>query len=440
MRIAFWLLQDSIRQWSGWVAGLHYVRNCLEGLASLPEQEVPEIVAFVPTPLREKFLQEAGFADASWLTLRTIDERLLLDLSRRDELTKLVRNEACDLLFPAITPPAVPFDGKCIGWITDLQHKYYPQFFSKAELAHRDQLFSFLSATCNRIVCSSVSVETDMQRFYPEVQDRTFVLRFRTQPPSSALAIEPQTVMAELGIDQPYVYLPYQFWQHKNHRVVFEAWKRLHASGKAPLLICSGATVDGRNPDHFPSLETFIRSNGLQERVRILGMVPRNQQWQLYRNATLILQPSLFEGWSTSVEEARTLGKTVLMSDIPVHREQCESEGNLFDPNDADRLAALLLERFSAAGPGHDLQAEANAKLQTTENLQTFGRELIELFESTMNDSRLPVSASVLPLLLAVQDEAAKRLEVIEHLKQQVGQGNPNSGLAPRRWFWQRAK
>ncbi|MCC9599011.1 glycosyltransferase family 4 protein [Stieleria sp. JC731] len=448
MRIAFWLLQDSIRQWAGWVAGLHYVRNCLEGLASLPNDSVPEVVAFVPTSLREKLLAGAAFSDSSWFRIHLIEDELLLDLSRRDELARRVNDEHCDLLFPAITPPAVPFDGKCVGWITDLQHKHYPEFFSAAELRHRDELFSFLSATCDRIVCSSAAVQTDMLRFFPEVEDRTFILRFRTHPPASAISGTPDSVMHELQIDEPYVYLPYQFWQHKNHRVVFEAWARLHQESKAPLLVCSGARVDGRNPEHFPSLEQLIESNRLADRIRILGMVPREQQWQLYRNSTFVIQPSLFEGWSTSVEEARSLGKTVLLSDIPVHREQTTSPDDIFEPHDADRLADLIKVRFQDAPTGYSPESERHAIEASTERLQDFGRDLVRLFESTMQCDRKPMSASVLPLLLSAQNEAAKRLEVIEHLKSQVESLNsaqlnsqPGHQASPpprRRWFRRR--
>jgi glycosyltransferase involved in cell wall biosynthesis len=422
MRIAFWLLQDSIRQWSGWVAGLHYVRNCLEALAALPADDVPQIVAFAPVSLREKFLGEARFASAPWLELRWIEDDLLTDLSRRNELEERVRGAQCDLLFPAISPPVVPFDGRCIGWITDLQHKHYPQFFSEAELRHRDQMFSFLSASCSRIVCSSAAVEADLKRFFAEVEDRTFVLRFRTQPPASALAHDPSKALSELGIGTPYVYLPYQFWQHKNHRVVFEAWKLLHQNGRAPMLVCTGATVDGRDPEHFPSLQRFIKEHDLDHCIRILGMVPRDQQWQLYRGASFVLQPSFFEGWSTSVEEARCLGKQVVLSDINVHREQVDSDATFFDPTDANELADVVRQLLDGSQIGHDAVAETIALERNSRRVQRFGRQLLQLFEDTFGEQRPSVSAAVLPLLLSTQNEAAKRMDVIQDLSKHIEQ------------------
>ncbi|WP_436717137.1 glycosyltransferase family 1 protein [Roseiconus lacunae] len=445
MRIAFWLLQDSIRQWAGWVAGLHYVRNCLEGLASLPDDEAPEVVAFVPSSLHEKLVDDAGFDDRPWFRVHLIEDDLLQDLDRRNELMSRVANEHCDVLFPAITPPVVPFKGKCVGWITDLQHKHYPEFFSDAELRHRDELFSFLSASCNRIVCSSASVQADMQQFFPEAEDRTYVLRFRTLPPASATDADPTDVMRQLQIDEPYVYLPYQFWQHKNHRVVFEAWHLINQQmteqqGRTPLLVCSGATIDGRNPDHVPGLERFIREHQLDDRIRILGMVPREQQWQLYRNANLIVQPSLFEGWSTSVEEARTLGKQVLLSDIPVHREQADSPEQLFPPHDPELLAKMVRQAMKASKPGIDIERECDAKAESIERMQRFGRDLVQLFQETHDEPRRPVTNGVLPLLLSAQHEASKRLEVIEHLQRKLAAVEQGADHRPRRRWFRRDK
>ncbi|QDV40963.1 Glycosyl transferases group 1 [Stieleria neptunia] len=420
MRIAFWLLQDSIRQWAGWVAGLHYVRNCLEGLACLPEGQAPQVVAFVPESLRDRLLADAGFRDAPWLEVKWIEDELLSDRSRRRELQDRVAAESCDMLFPAISPPGVSTGGKTIGWITDLQHKHYPQFFSEAELNYRDDLFSFLIGSSSRIVCSSQSVRDDLEQHFPAVDDRGFILRFRTRPPASALQTSPKSVLSELGIDRPYAYLPYQFWQHKNHRVVFEAWALLLKQGLRYPLICSGATVDARAPEHFATLEQFIRANGLADQIKILGMVPREQQWQLYRGARLILQPSLFEGWSTSVEESRSLGKSVFLSDIAVHREQMDGIGTFFDPADATDLAEQLKSKWDDLPDGFDEAIESSSLVANQNDMQQFGRQLVELFRETHADTRVPIAPSVLPLLLSIQNESEQRLDVIHQLSAEI--------------------
>ncbi len=336
MRIAFWLMQDSIRNWSNWIAGFYYVKNCLQALAQLPTDEQPDVYAFVPESLVDKLTESTNFAQAPWLTIVPIAESLLADRAGIKHLERLVASYDCEILFPAITPPLINIKSKIIGWIPDFQHKHYPDFFSEQELDYRDRMFAFLTGISDAIVCSSQTVEADLQRFHPLARERGFVLRFTAEPPESALQGELRATLQRFQIDQPYAYLPYQFWAHKNHQQAFEAWAILKSRGKDFQLVCSGATSDARDPEHFKRLQAMLESHDLTN-VRVLGMIDRQDQWQLYRGARVVLQPSLLEGWSTSVEEAKSLGKPVFLSDIPVHREQILSPTSFFEPHDVDR-------------------------------------------------------------------------------------------------------
>ena len=56
------------------------------------------------------------------------------------------------------------------------------------------------------------------------------------------------------------------------------------------------------------------------------------------------------------------MGKRVLLSDIPVHREQAPSRGVFFPPSDADTLAALLWRAWNEIDPDteeHEMRAAA---------------------------------------------------------------------------------
>jgi glycosyltransferase involved in cell wall biosynthesis len=57
------------------------------------------------------------------------------------------------------------------------------------------------------------------------------------------------------------------------------------------------------------------------------------------RVCTALINPSYFEGWSSTVEEARILNVPMLLSDIPVHREQMGNEATFFSPDNAEELA-----------------------------------------------------------------------------------------------------
>jgi glycosyltransferase involved in cell wall biosynthesis len=55
------------------------------------------------------------------------------------------------------------------------------------------------------------------------------------------------------------------------------------------------------------------------------------------------INPSLFEGWSTTVEEAKALGKFIILSDIKVHREQNPKDAVYFNAKDSVDLVEKMI-------------------------------------------------------------------------------------------------
>lgn len=67
--------------------------------------------------------------------------------------------------------------------------------------------------------------------------------------------------------------------------------------------------------------ETMVRNLGLAERIHRLPYLEPPQLRALYSRATLVLQPSEYEGFGLPVAEALATGAVVVASDIPVLRE-----------------------------------------------------------------------------------------------------------------------
>jgi len=76
------------------------------------------------------------------------------------------------------------------------------------------------------------------------------------------------------------------------------------------------------------------------------------------RAAALIIQPSFFEGWSTSIEDCKALGRPLLCSNIPVHREQVPDALGFFDPKKPEMLGDLLAEFYGDLEPGPSVSSE----------------------------------------------------------------------------------
>jgi len=413
MRLGLWLLQDSLEHWKKWIAGLYYVRNCLEALATLPPEKRPEVSIFLPAGINEPTLESLLQSCREWVNEIRIPPAVV---ASRTELQELANAHPCEVYFPLLNHPPVSLPGHWIGWITDLQHCHYPQFFSAEELEHRDGLFRFLVATCSRIICSSQTVEADLQRAYRVGSGQTAVVRFSSQISREVSSEQITRTLEQLRIDRPFVYLPNQFWLHKNHSTAFAAWRLLtERNPQAPLLVCTGALEEPRDNYHVPLLLDYLETHQLQDSVRILGLVERQQQTVLYHAAAAFLQPSLFEGWSTTVEEAKSLGRPLILSDIPVHREQAEGLASFFPALSPEALADCV-ERVTAEQKARPESTPAT----TADCLQAFGERLVTVFEEVAREPVPAVAQGALQLLLRYEDIARERLELIHRLSAEL--------------------
>jgi glycosyltransferase involved in cell wall biosynthesis len=177
-----------------------------------------------------------------------------------------------------------------------------------------------------------------------------------------------------------FVLVANQFWQHKNHGLVVDAIAQASSAGVVIPVVMTGLPADYRDPANrsVSNLLQQIAKAGLSGQVVVLGQVPYGHLVALMRQATIIVQPSRYEGWNTSVEDAKALGTPLLCSDIPVHREQATDFGaHFFDVESASSLAKALLSMWaSAQSPSREASEEAREHAR--QRTQIYGAGLLD--------------------------------------------------------------
>jgi glycosyltransferase involved in cell wall biosynthesis len=230
-----------------------------------------------------------------------------------------------------------------VAWFPDFQHRRLPQLFSPYARWRRDLGFRIQIASGRAIMLSSESALQDCMRFYPGLTNPTSVVRFATQPAPESLTANPPDVVARYGLLAKYFYLPNQFWRHKNHQVVVAALAILAKRNADIVVAASGGKDDPREPGYFDGVMRQVEQ-GLGRNFRYLGMIPLPHVYALLRASTALINPSRFEGWSTTVEEAKSFGVPMILSDIGVHREQAGEAARYFGADDPEALAGHLLQ------------------------------------------------------------------------------------------------
>lgn len=267
-------------------------------------------------------------------------------------------------------------------WIPDFQYLRFPEFYTKQDLENYARDCEEAATHAQVVIVSSESVRRDFEQAIPNMAHKARVLRFVAQISGEAYQTVPAEIAAHYHLPQKYFFLPNQLWQHKNHRIVLQALAIAKEEFPEITVACTGATHDHRNPGYFDLILSEIATLGLQSNFRILGKIPRPHFYPLMRGSLAVLQPSLFEGWSTTVEEVKSLGKTIILSDIHVHREQNPPSVRFFDPDDARALASVMQTLQREAHPSPEIELEAQAKSALPERTKEFART----FEQIINE------------------------------------------------------
>jgi glycosyltransferase involved in cell wall biosynthesis len=327
--------------------GINYFKNLFFAINKHFSSSV-QIVLFIPTSCPSEIAKV--FEPFALIIKTSLIERkslpwLLSSLGNRvlnfDFLTYLFfRKHKIDVVSYCFSYIHVGKSVKSINWIPDFQSLHFPHFWTEKQLKEERRLLDVCVKNSDLVLFSSYSAQEDFKQILPEFVAKARVLHFVSQPDLLNVNVDFDVVKYA---DRSFYYLPNQFWEHKNHLTVFKSVKILVDKGLDILLITSGLMEDFRNNNaHINELLRFVEENKLGNNIKFLGLIPYSDVFGLIRNSIAVINPSYFEGWSSTVEEAKSIGKTVLLSDIPVHREQAPDKAFYFKPNDEYAIADLL--------------------------------------------------------------------------------------------------
>ena len=306
-------------------------RGLCRGLA---EAGALEYAAFTPpaAPGAGEGLPEVPVPE--YRRARSIPERALamaLAAARPGLLRR--RYTGLDAVHYPLTIALPPLELPTAVTVHDLQHRDHPELFSRAERLFRARTHERSARSAQAVVVPS---------------------QFVSRRAIELLGLPPERVHAiPWGVDherfrpgdeerEPFLLYPARPWPHKNHARLLEAFARLRGERPELRLVLTGGGHEGRP---------------MPDGVEVRGLVPGDELASLYRRAACLVFPSLYEGFGQPPLEAMASGTPVAASNIPAVAEACGDAAALFDPMDADDIAAVVgavLEspgRFAAAGP-----------------------------------------------------------------------------------------
>ena len=332
-----------------WMGGIIYLINISQILKFLDDDDKPEILIFFPKVLK-KFVDEIDYPylkKIEWEFPSIFKGYLLSKIKRKNVFVHdLIEQYSLDGVYPMHDFPVKSRQKvQQVSWYADLQHKYYPEFFSKRKLLERDLRVKQILKNANDLVVSSQTIKNDFIKFFKipktlNIHVYRFVSIINTLPNTP-----PDVIKAKYSLPKTYFMISNQFHKHKNHKVALEALALLKVENISLHLVMTGSFPKQPDSPYMQELHDIINENQLSPHISFLGLIPREDQLLLMRNAKAIIQPSLYEGWSTVIEDARSLQVPVIATDIPVNIEQLGDRGKYFSPHDFKTLASLIIEQ-----------------------------------------------------------------------------------------------
>jgi glycosyltransferase involved in cell wall biosynthesis len=350
-----------------WPGGINYLKNLLFSISKLDSQKIKPIIFFKNNADRSIVNDFKEYSDCIFLSFNTpasLFYKILSRITLRDYFLNYHFRKNQIEIISHLQFSLKSVSGKKIGWIPDFQHLHLPEMFSDYELKLRDLNFRELISGSDCMIVSSKDALKDCISFEPGCKGKTEVLNFVSQIDNSVYREDSSSgeiLLEKYKIRGEYFFLPNQFWKHKNHTVVFKATGALKRQGINVTLVCTGNFQALDNKEYFASLNQLVKDLNIEENVLMLGMVDYHEVQFLMRYSVSVINPSYFEGWSSSVEECKSMGKNMIISDIPVHREQNPPDTLYFNPSDETELAEqmkLKLDHYQG-GPDYNLELAA---------------------------------------------------------------------------------
>lgn len=334
-----------------WIGGTYYVLNIINAFNVLPKRQQPIVVLF--TEDAANLAEVKRITNYPFLKMHKVEKRLSDRLVFWNKVAKKIVGKSIfkwappkakvDIFYPKHHPYVDVSHLKQIFWIPDFQEAYLPHLFTQEDIEERKETQHFICRYADTVVFSSKNAEAHFKDLYPNYSNKTLVLNFAVTHPSLE-HLDTALMQDKYPMDWPYLFSPNQFWQHKNHETLIKAVAIAVKEDPNVRVLFSGKEEDYRIEGHVQFLKELVQELKLEDHIKFLGFLPRDEQLYLLKHSIAVIQPSLFEGWSTVVEDTKAQGKFLILSDLPVHREQVHQSVDFFEPKSVEGLASCILK------------------------------------------------------------------------------------------------
>ncbi len=254
-----------------------------------------------------------------------------------------------DLLYNPFGPDRlggakIPF----VSLLIDLLHREVPEALPMVEINHREEFFADACARAAAVQVISDDVGDRLVAAYGLERDRLF----RTYLPLQQIDAPQLAAGGRSVIEGRSFIYPANFWPHKNHQGLLEAF-RLFVDAVPDRRDAWSLVLTGAGQKSGDDLDRAIQEHGLADRVVRAGYLERVDYLATLQSSAGMVYPSLNEGFGIPILEAQQAGVPVACSNLSSLPEVAGAGALFFDPRnprDIENAMTAISEPGSVAG------------------------------------------------------------------------------------------
>jgi glycosyltransferase involved in cell wall biosynthesis len=226
-----------------------------------------------------------------------------------------------------------------IHWFPDFQVYDLEHLFPFNKIISRKLYIKLQLRTSDYLLTQSDKDKERMKIMFPKYSKK--IIKWSFAEPVFEVEEPEQIFIKNYELKRKgYLLYPHQGWAHKNHLLLIKTLQFFTNE----TLVLTGRLNDPRNESYTKEVQLAISNSNIK--IVSLGLVSSNELNILMKNAKAILNFSSYEGWSSCVEEGIMLNVPLILSNIPIHKEQCK-EALFIDISNLDSAKKTLETAFT---------------------------------------------------------------------------------------------
>ena len=259
----------------------------------------------------------------------------------KNPIKKVVENNEIDLVW-FLTPYYEETGAPFVVTVWDLAHRFAP-FFPEVSLTgwtfdQREQFYRYVLPRATFVVTGNMIGAKHIHEFYgvPETNIKTIPLpvnRF------SGFKANPSVIVAHNLEVYKYIFYPAQFWPHKNHVSVIDAFAIAKQSEKDLKLVFTGS-----DKGNLRFVKNYAENLNISKDVLFLGFVEIDVIHQLYTHAFVHVFGSCIGPDNIPPLEAMVFDCPTVCAEFEGAREQLGDAVLYFSPLNSVQAANAIIE------------------------------------------------------------------------------------------------